>query len=247
MYLHSFIWPNLTFSPTGSDVSYCMKVTNTGTSHLGEIKLASKVRCLVKLAITNTSSPQNIVYFKTLAELLAPGSSTIVAVPTEITGSMETFANVSATPFTADGRKILDHAIVTAHDAASVGMLELNPSVGLSNKVYLGDDDGASCGTNIAVDRVEESFGEAVTYCFTITNDGDAHLATISIEDDALSFHDTSIETLAPGESATVSLPATIVATLTNTAVVTAKPVSTIVHSMILVLTYRGCRCLKVE
>jgi hypothetical protein len=148
-------------------------------------------------------------------------------VPNIITGSVETIAYVTATPYAADGRKIVDHAVVTDNDAASIGMIKLNPSVSISNTVYLDGDDGASCGSSGAVEEVEESYGEAVTYCFTVTNSGDAHLSALVIEDEKLSFRDTSIDRLAPGESVTVSFPGKIAATLTNTAVVTAKPVRT--------------------
>jgi hypothetical protein len=180
---------------------------------------------------------QDIVFFKTLPEALAPGDSTTVVVPNVVTGSVETIANVTGTPYSADGRKVLDHPVVFDSDAASIGMIKLSPSVSILNTVYLGDDDGASCGSKIAVDEVEESFGQAVTYCFTVTNGGDAHLSSLVIENEKVSFRDTSIVHLAPGASATVSLPGKIAATLMNTAVVTAKPVSIIAIAVPIILT----------
>lgn len=134
--------------------------------------------------------------------------------------------NFFQTPYSADGRRILDEEKVSDSDPSTVSMLHPNPSVSISNKVYLGDDDGASCGSSVAVDEVEETFGTQVTFCFTVENTGDTNLASVQIKDEALSFTDTSISSLSPGEKATVSLPGSILGTVSNEAIVTADPVS---------------------
>ena len=105
-------------------------------------------------------------------------------------------------------------------------MITPNPAVSISNKVYLGDDDGASCGSSVAVDEVEDTFGSDVIYCFVVENTGDTALASVLVKDDDLTFTDSSIASLPPGESVTLSVPGTIFATKSNEAVVTAEPAS---------------------
>jgi hypothetical protein len=91
--------------------------------------------------------------------------------------------------------------------------------------VYLGDDNGESCGTGVAAEYVEGSRGAPVTYCFDVTNTGNSSLDSVIISDETLSFSDNSTGKLAPGESVTVAFATTIDGDLTNKVVVTAKPI----------------------
>lgn len=101
--------------------------------------------------------------------------------------------------------------------------VEYSPAIHISNTVYLGKDVGASCGS--AVEFVEGKQDAAIVYCFNVTNTGFTHLNNITLEDQVLSFANSSIGLLAPGESIMVALPSTIPGNLTNIAVVTGNPV----------------------
>jgi hypothetical protein len=64
-----------------------------------------------------------------------------------------------------------------------------------------------------------------VVYCFNVTNTGNTHLGSVNIADAELSYTDSSIGILAPGESKLLSFTSTITGTLNNTAVATGNPV----------------------
>ena len=105
----------------------------------------------------------------------------------------------------------------------AISTVVYGPNIQISNAVYLVGEDGASCDT--AVEFVAADNGEGVVYCFTVTNTGFTHLNNIVLNDEELSFTQSSFGVLAPGESASVTHSSTISENLTNTAVVSANPV----------------------
>lgn len=90
--------------------------------------------------------------------------------------------------------------------------------------MYIGHDDGTSCGTEKAKERETGYSGTEVTYCFEVTNTGKTHLKNVEVKDVQLSFQDGSIGMLAPGESASVYHQATIDQALINFVNATAMP-----------------------
>ena len=53
-----------------------------------------------------------------------------------------------------EGESIPDLTDVTGSDTSSVGKLHFSPSISIENTVYMGSDDGAQCGSSIAVELV---------------------------------------------------------------------------------------------
>lgn len=192
-------------------VVYCFTITNTGDTHLDEV------------SINNIALD---FYDDSTIGVLAPGDSITVPVVSRIEESLENTADVTAVPVTSEGVEITGVDDVTDSDTSAVEKLEYDATVLIENNVYLGHDDGQSCDTDSAVSRVSGYDGADVTYCFKVTNTGSTHLAQIAIDVPQLSFFDSSIATLAPGESSIVSYPSEIKNDLENMAVVTANPVT---------------------
>ncbi len=98
------------------------------------------------------------------------------------------------------------------------------PGMTLDKTVYAGHDSGASCaGSELAT----VAFGADVTYCFTVTNTGEADLDDLTITDTDLGLADVAPAgftvvsgslPLAAGDAIVLAYDATASATLTNTA-----------------------------
>ena len=56
---------------------------------------------------------------------------------------------MAGTPCLDDGTNVPDTADVTSADPSGVDMLPYMPSVGIINIVYLGNDNGISCGSAV--------------------------------------------------------------------------------------------------
>lgn len=193
---------------TGSNVTYCFMVKNTGDTFLDSITLSNPT-----LSFTDTTIPR-----------LAPGVATTVAVRKTITGAFVNTVTVTANPTLGDGTDVPNAADVTDSDTSSIGEILFKPEVKIANTVYIGDNGATSCESS--VESVEGLFGTAVTYCFRVTNTGNTHLDSFRIGNDILSFQDQStIRQLAPNASAIVSAPRKIVSNLNNLARVTARPI----------------------
>ncbi|MEL7207438.1 MAG: hypothetical protein AAGK32_04260, partial [Actinomycetota bacterium] len=91
--------------------------------------------------------------------------------------------------------------------------------------MYAGTDGGASCGG--AGDAAVGVDGDAVTYCFVVTNTGDTTLTDVLVDDvtlspavdqDDMSVRSGDLASLLPGETVVLYLETAITATLTNTA-----------------------------
>jgi uncharacterized repeat protein (TIGR01451 family) len=100
-------------------------------------------------------------------------------------------------------------------------------AVGIENKVYLGWDNGAKCGTIFTSEYVEDVMRGKVTYCFEVQNTGKAHLGSIVVSNADLSYSQPiSGLVLAPREKRMVYTNMEITVPLTNKAVVVANPVT---------------------
>jgi uncharacterized repeat protein (TIGR01451 family) len=198
-------------SLVGKDVVYCFLVKNEGNTVLVDAVLDN-----AELGLQDTVS----------IGTLAPGASKLVPVPKKIEISLVNNAKVTAFPADKDGNVISNLSPVTATDPSSVGKLSFVASIKIENTVYLGNDNGAKCGTPAAVEYVGDFYAKPVTYCIKVINTGNSHLSSIVIDDKELNFTDKSIGILAPTQSVMLSVPRTINGSLKNFATVTANPVT---------------------
>jgi hypothetical protein len=134
------------------------------------------------------------------------------------------FRTATAKPVLPDGSALPDDTCgVTWSDGSAVGLLEYKPAIAVDNKVYIGEDNGVSCGSK-AVEMVTGAFRTRVVYCFNVTNTGDTHLNSVKLTNAELNFTDNSIGLLAPKQSVLVAFLSNITANLTNIVVVTGNP-----------------------
>lgn len=191
------------------DVTYCFTVKNSGETYLDQLQITNP-----SLSITDN-----------LTGLLAPGASRTVAYKKLITGPLKNIVTVTANPVLDTGADIPGQNDVTASDDSSVGHLQYNPQVKIDNTVYLGQDGGVKCGTSDAKELVSGYFSTDVTYCFNVSNPGNAYLNQVKVTDPELNITDTtSIALLAPGAWKLITVAGKIDKKLTNNAVVTANP-----------------------
>ena len=189
----------------GMPVQYCFTVTNTGETHLNGIVLSNIA----------------LGYLNNTLNTLAPGETFTVSVPGKVTESKENVAIVTANPITASGKDILDLGDVSSNDASSISLIPSVAGITITNKVYIGVDGGVSCSSENATHALGGYFGVPITYCFTVTNTGETLLSNVTITNEEIGFFDdSSITTIAPGETETVSFPSKILRSLQNTAIV---------------------------
>lgn len=194
-------------APYGSPLTYCWNVTNVGNTALLSIRLEN-----LDLQYVGTAAMTNLL----------PGESTLVVLPSRATGNLINRCTVTATPGSADGNQLMLND-VSDSDISEVDIIALNPQIAVTNNVYRGLDNGSSCGT--ATERVEGIFFTDVTYCFSITNEGDTSIDTLQLWNDDLEFSQTIDETLIPGESTTISFASKITSDLTNEVFVKGRPI----------------------
>ena len=191
---------------SGTNTVYCFNITNTGTTFLTNVTLNDQILAFTRAGI----------------KTLAPGESVIVAFPSSIFGDLVNNATVVGNPAFANETEIPDMSDVNATDPSSVGLYVAN--ITLTNTVYLGNDAGGS-GCASALEYVEGLKNTEVVYCFNITNNGSTHLGNITLTDGSLVFNTSDIKMLAPGESVLVPFKSSILANLTNMAIVSGNPV----------------------
>ena len=207
----------------GDAVTYCFVVTNDGETTLSPVTVADADLGLTKADMTVLSGD--------LASM-APGDTATLYVESLIDGDLTNTATVTGAPVDAGGDPLPGGQPVTAEDTAAVD--EVGPSVSVDKTVYLGHDAGAGCAGS---DLVAGLNGDAVTYCFVVTNDGDTTLAPVTVVDADLAIAASDmtpivggaatgdLASLAPGESAALYVESTIDGDLTNTATVAGVPV----------------------
>jgi hypothetical protein len=192
----------------GTIVTYCFYVVNTGCTHLNGV------------TITNP----NLNFTSSEIGSLKPMESVIVSYTSKISSPLRNEATVKGNPVLPDGKDIPNVPDVSDTDPSSVGIVEYHPAIAVQNAVYIGDDNGLSCGTE-AVELVKTNVsGTHVVYCFTVTNMGDTFLGNVKVVNAVLNYTDNSIGLLAPKASKLIAFRSNIVANLTNNVVVMANP-----------------------
>jgi hypothetical protein len=129
----------------GSPVVFCLKVENTGETHLNEVKITAP-----ELGFTYTR-PADM-------PPMAPGDSFLIPVPKTLTSNSGPVAVAEGNPTLKDGTDIPDLKRVTDQDDTEVSITPHHPMVHIDATVYLGNtDEGAKCST--AVNFVENYNG----------------------------------------------------------------------------------------
>lgn len=89
------------------EITYCFKVTNTGNTHLSNIRLTD-----ADIGYTNNALVD-----------LAPGASTVVSMPTTLTATLENTATVTGMPSSSNGQPIPGMDEVSNTDPSQVSMV----------------------------------------------------------------------------------------------------------------------------
>ena len=183
-------------------VTYCFEVTNTGTAHLGEIMITDPF----------ISNPITLVGAESVP--LAPGHSAHfyahATPPADQADGIadDTFTNVAsvkATPLDGASNPVDGEPDVMASAEAIVFPPEVVPEPGLTltTSVYAWHDGGLGCP---AADLTLVDEGDPITYCYVVTNTGNTHLASISLEqfdiESTPALLRADSKPLAPGDSA---------------------------------------------
>jgi uncharacterized repeat protein (TIGR01451 family) len=200
---------------SGDNVTYCLNVTNTGDTYLDNITIDD-----TDLGIDRTD-----LMLLSGSEPLAPSSSLVFYYETTITASLINTADASGNPTDSGGTDIPGLTDPSDSDTAEVAMYA--PLIDIQKTVYAGHDSGGSCPGG---ELVVGPSGDPVTYCFTITNNGDTYLDGITIDDTDLGIDRTDLtllsgsEPLADGASMTFYYQTTITAGLINNADTSGNP-----------------------
>jgi hypothetical protein len=203
---------NFIVAQNNEAVTYCFRVTNTGNTYLNNIAVDD-----YNLGIDETKMAK-----LSNVNLLAPGQTVVYFYQTFVRGPVVNTANVSANPSDENGNDLTKINDVTDKDTATVS--QAAPAITIQKTVAEGAN--ATCPGG---ELVRGNDGEAITYCFVITNTGDTYLADVKFEDSKLDTTNVTKEwagPFAPGaEIANFTIPATITGELLNTASVVANPV----------------------
>jgi uncharacterized repeat protein (TIGR01451 family) len=192
----------------GDDVTYCFEATNTGDSPLtgitvDDLDLDDSGLTLLSGSVTP----------------LAAGQSAVWYLEAVVDGDLDNTASVTGTPPVGED--------VTDEDTASAD--EIHPDLTVEKTVYGGHDDGAQCDTAGDVHHDEDDTPD--TWCFTVTNTGDATLTDLRIDDPVLDVDQDDLAWLSdptgaldPGETVVGYLEDTLTDDVENTAIATATP-----------------------
>ena len=153
----------------GDAVTYCFEITNTGDTFLDAVTLTDND---LTPAVTRANAT-----LLSGTEPLAPNASLVFFVDSTITGDLTNTASTSGNPTDAGGNDIPGVEDPTDSDDAAVA--EVGPAINIEKTVYAGNDGGAQCAT--ATELVTGVNGDAVTYCFEITNTGDTFLDAVTL------------------------------------------------------------------
>ncbi|MCB1018062.1 MAG: hypothetical protein KDB10_23455, partial [Acidimicrobiales bacterium] len=204
---------------TGAEVTYCFVVTNDGDTTLADVTLAD-----VTLGVDETDMD---VVAGDLSSL-APGQSATLSFEGVLDGDLLNTVEVTGTPVDDQGDPIAGVDPVTDDDTAEVD--DVSPSITIEKSVHAGHTGGDDCPGD---PHVALRNGDDVTYCFVITNDGEATLDPVTFSDPALGLTEADVEVrsgsfadpLAPGGVIVAYHEATVADDLTNVATVTGTPV----------------------
>lgn len=163
----------------GDPVTYCFTVTNTGSTGLASVVVSDPLAANAPVLVSADSTP------------LAPGGSArfyLESVPPadDADGVIdETYVNTasaSALPVDEAGSPLEGAVPVIATAEAVVYPPAELPLAGvtLATSVYAGHDGGHGCP---AADETQVHQGDAITWCYTVTNTGTTHLTGVSFAD----------------------------------------------------------------
>jgi archaellum component FlaF (FlaF/FlaG flagellin family) len=106
----------------GDFVEYCFNVTNTGNTYLDKVTIADGM-----LSSFTTC----------LGQILAPGQTKTISVPSDLLSSKINTATVTANPVDVVGNAIPGLTPVTASDPSEVALLVFKPSIVIENTVRI--------------------------------------------------------------------------------------------------------------
>jgi len=203
---------DLQVNVSGTAVTYCFEVINTGDTVLNPVTLNDP-------DIPNFAS---LVVPGTAAGPLAPGDSAWFHVETSITADLVNTASASGNPANPDGSDIPGMDDPAAEDDAEVQVIA--PAIDIQKTVYAGHNGGVSCPT--AVEHLDVLAGEAITYCFRVTNTGNTPLVNATVTDNLVipAYSATLPYVLQPGQSAWLHADRIAMGTITNIATATGTP-----------------------
>lgn len=196
------------------EITFCFAVTNAGDTTLAPVTVDDAELGLTDADMTVLSGDLSS---------MAPGDTAVLYVETTIEADQTNTVTVEATAVDAGGDPIaVAGGPVAASDSARVD--EGGPALTLDKSVYRGHDGGSGCPGEQSVKAVHEA---DVTYCFSVTNSGDATLSPVTVEDAELGLTDTDmtvlsgdLSSMAPGDTAVLYAESTVAGDLTNTATV---------------------------
>jgi hypothetical protein len=88
--------------------------------------------------------------------------------------------------------------------------VDFRACIEIDNRVYRGHDNGKSCGTNHALEKVQGDLNDDVTFCFNVTNTGKCKLSHVVVKNIVLKFKDTTIGKLDIGQSVMIHVNRTM-------------------------------------
>lgn len=194
-------------------ITYCFFVTNTGSTYLSSFTFNNE-----ELDILDSDVPITV---------LAPGETQVLSSRAKITKTMVNYARIEATPVLADGTPIKGLSIVAAIGSSKVVADEPSPSLEITNTVFKGESDSRFCSVQGA-NKVSGQPGDAVTYCFKITNNGNTLMTRLHVTNIDLEYTNADLVDLAPNATTIVAVPSTISGNFTNTAIITGTPANAV-------------------
>jgi hypothetical protein len=208
-------------APFGADITYCFEVTNTGEAHLADVTVDDPDLGITDAGMTLISG--NPVF-------LAPGASAVWYYETTLDTDLVNVASTTGTPQDEAGVPVNVPKPTDSDDAEVRGdsTEEVTTDIRINKTVYEGHDAGASCPGE---EEVYDSIGTKITYCFTVTNTGEVHLANVTVRDPDLGITQADMKLksgnpalLAPGDSVVWFYETTLDDDLINTASTTGTP-----------------------
>jgi LPXTG-motif cell wall-anchored protein len=184
-----------------TDVTYCFEVENTGEAYLADVTIEDPT-----LGITDA----DMVWVSGDPGLVGPGE--VVSWYFETTSGTDDVVNTAittGTPSEPDGTPLVDVDAPEDDDDATVEVVdqtEATAEIDITKIAYEGHDDGLGCSTDLDGITVSATPGSDITYCFIVANDGEAHLADVTVDDPTLGITDADMvrlsgdpDLLAPG------------------------------------------------
>ena len=201
---------------SGTQVTYCFVVTNTGTSYLDTIDITDAAIGIGQVDLTLIAG--------TLP--LAPAATISYYYEGTITADLVNTASVSANPTDMMGNDLPGLTDPTDTDTAEVDLV--GPGIEIIKTVYESHDSGASCA---GANNLDIYAATDVTYCFTVTNTGDTFLGSINLNDATLGITQadmtllSGVEPLAPSGTLVYYYETNQATSIVNTADVIGNPV----------------------